>query len=327
MLADNKGKVCDWENVSGDGCCAQALPDSCKGCDMVCASLSADRMRQRLPGGTPVSSTTSDLPNRPQQASGCCFEYEFCVACCQQSNFTSSGGWRTEFRTPGRVRSAAGRSSLSCPFLINGDDSLPRILTREGSIAGGSPRSQLGGGKTASSTAGGVAGPTRRARCGDQPFSPAQPRPFFPRAAERIAPHPLRDVTHAALHKWPRSLAGARKHVRELEPPLLRRGGFPVPDATTAAGASGDDDRSGGQAGAKLHGGLRGPQADMHGAGAGRTHSPSRGAVWFAALGALFASLSRVFIPSQTAGLALLNSCEWLRDRFPCEAGCDVRRG
>lgn len=108
MLADDKGRVCEWDGVSGDGCCAQALPDSCKGCDMARGISHPARIHTSMRVRDSPAHSPSTFADRSldvwRQASSCCFEFEFCVACCQQSNFTTSGLWKKEFRTPGKAR-------------------------------------------------------------------------------------------------------------------------------------------------------------------------------------------------------------------------------
>lgn len=96
------------------------------------------------------------------QASSCCFEFEFCVACCQQSNFTKSGEWRKEFRTPGKARGRGpGQKALRRRHL----PALLHFANQRLASPARPLRSQRGGGTTRSSSAGASAGPTRRARC------------------------------------------------------------------------------------------------------------------------------------------------------------------
>lgn len=62
-IADDKGRVCEWENVDGEGCCGQALPDSCKGCDLVRRLFNADRHAALAQHMSTVVRTVSVLPS------------------------------------------------------------------------------------------------------------------------------------------------------------------------------------------------------------------------------------------------------------------------
>lgn len=68
-MTDDAGKVCGWEDVDTLGCCGRTTADACNGCDV---------------------------------ASGCCDEFEFCVACCLRDDDTRGGKWKREAKTPGK---------------------------------------------------------------------------------------------------------------------------------------------------------------------------------------------------------------------------------
>lgn len=72
-MADSGGSVCAWEGTNTSGCCApDAALQPCASCD---------------------------------QASECCTEYEFCVACCQRGE--RAAGWRDASKLPARLEKHA----------------------------------------------------------------------------------------------------------------------------------------------------------------------------------------------------------------------------